>query len=151
MIKTINIIKARLTELEQVSRLFDRYRQFYQQKPDIELAKQYITKRMKTESSVIFLALDEQNKALGFTQLYPSFCSIDATPIWILYDLFVDSSVRNKGIGEALMARAFEFAKETKASRIDLETAKNNKQAQQLYHKLSYQRDNEYYKYSLEL
>lgn len=151
MHETLNIVKAGLEEIEQVATLFDSYRQFYQQEADLELAKDYIEQRMKTDSSVIYLALDKNNQALGFTQLYPSFCSVDASPIWILYDLFVDKNARRKGIGKALMARALQLATETGASRIDLETAKDNKQAQALYQALAYERDNQYYKYCLEL
>lgn len=151
MDERLNIVKAGLEELEQVATLFDLYRQFYQQDANIELATNYIEQRMKTDSSVIYLARNKNNQALGFTQLYPSFCSVDATPIWILYDLFVNKNARQKGVGKALMAQALQLATETGASRIDLETAIDNKQAQALYEGLGYERDDEYYKYCLEL
>ena len=43
------------------------------------------------------------------------------------------------------------MAKKSGASRIDLETAIDNTSAQALYESLGYQRDTEFYKYSLEL
>lgn len=147
----ITIIKAGKADIEQASRLFDLYRQFYQRDPDLALAKKYISDRINTGSSVIYLALDADKNALGFTQLYSSYCSVDATPIWILYDLYVDSAARKNGAAKALMNRALSLAKETGASRIDLETAIDNTQAQALYESLGYRRDDEYYKYSLEL
>ena len=52
----INIIKAGLADIEQTAMLFDSYRQFYQQDADFNLAKTYISERIKTESSVIFIA-----------------------------------------------------------------------------------------------
>jgi len=147
----IDIIEAGHEDIEQLSTLFDQYRQFYQQPRNPELAKNYIAKRIKTETSVIFIARDSSKKALGFVQLYPSFCSVDTTPIWILYDLYVDSDVRKNGVAKALMNRAQKLAKETSASRIDLETAIDNIHAQALYESLGYERDTEYFKYSLEL
>ena len=146
-----NIIAVGKAEIAQVSQLFDQYRQFYQQQTDIKLAKNFITARMANKSSTIFMAIDNNNKALGFCQLYTRYCSIDATAIIILYDLFVDKNTRNKGIGKALMLKAKEHATAIGASRLDLETAKTNIQAQKLYQALGYQRECEYYKYSLEL
>ncbi|RLA19824.1 MAG: GNAT family N-acetyltransferase [Gammaproteobacteria bacterium] len=151
MTEIIKIIEAGVEDIDQIAPLFDCYRQFYKQPEDLELAKSYITERLKTGTAIIFLARDEHNNALGFTQLYKSYCSIDVKPIWILYDLFVVSSARKKGVGKALMDRALLLAKETGAARIDLETAYDNSNAQALYESLGYQRDDEYYKYSLEL
>ena len=69
----------------------------------------------------------------------------------MLYDLFVDSGQRNNGVGKALMNRAKAMAVESGASRIDLETAIDNISAQGLYEALGYERDTEFYKYSLAL
>jgi ribosomal protein S18 acetylase RimI-like enzyme len=88
---------------------------------------------------------------VGFTQLYATYCSVDATPIWVLYDLFVDDSARRLGAGKALMDRALEHAKQSGASRIDLETEINNVGAQRLYESLGYVRETDFYKYCLEL
>ena len=49
------------------------------------------------------------------------------------------------------MSHALKLAKQTGASRIDLESAIDNTKAQALYESLGYERDTEYYKYSLEL
>ena len=97
------------------------------------------------------LALDNKGSALGFTQLYSSYCSVAAKPIWILYDLYVDSTARKNGVAKALMNRALLLARETGACRIDLETASDNIAAQALYESLGYERDQDFYKYSLEI
>ena len=89
-------------------------------------------------------------RALGFVQLYPSFCSVEAINIQILYDLFVDSSARQGGVGEKLMNRASQFARESGAGRVDLLTAHSNKIGQHLYEKLGYKIVNEdFFAYSL--
>ncbi len=134
----MQIKTATLEHLGEVSCLFDKYRQFYECEPDISAAKKFISDRMSNDESTIFVALDDNESAVGFVQLYPSFCSVDAIKIQILYDLYVDQSQRKNGVGEALMNRASQFAKESGASRVDLLTATTNKAGQALYEKLGY-------------
>lgn len=67
----MKIIQATLAELEQTAKLFDDYRVFYDQEPDIEGALKFINERMNNNESVIYIALDENNEGLGFVQLYP--------------------------------------------------------------------------------
>lgn len=106
---------------------------------------------LTSQSSVIYIAMDAVGNAIGFTQLYPSYCSVAAEPILILYDLYVKKEARNSGVAKALMNQAQQLAKKTGASRIDLETAIDNTSAQSLYESLGYERDIEFHKYSLEL
>lgn len=147
----MDIIKADLPHLSDVARLFDLYRQFYECPPDHDLATRFIKERMENSESDIFLAINE-NSACGFVQLYPSFCSVQAIKIYILYDLYVDADNRKSGVGEKLMNRATQWAKENNAARLDLLTANTNKIGQHLYEKLGYKRVlDDFYSYSLEL
>ena len=147
----MEIVKANQTHIEQVSRLFDLYRQFYECEPDLELATRFIRERIKRQESDIFVAFSRDD-AVGFVQLYPSFCSVDAVKIYILYDLYVDASSRNSGVGENLMNRATKWAKANGAARLDLLTAHDNLVGQGLYEKLGYKKTNEdFYAYSLEV
>lgn len=148
--KSLQLIRADSDCLDEVAELFDLYRQFYDQPADLETAHKFISERMVKKESVIFLArLGRQ--AAGFVQLYASFCSVAASPMWILYDLYVTESGRGQGVAEALMNRARDLARETGASRIDLSTATDNHRAQRLYERLGYQRDQDFFVYSLEL
>ena len=148
----MNIRLALAKDADNVARLFDLYRQFYQCPPDLDLATTFITDRINNQESTIFLAEERDANAVGFVQLYPSFCSVEAIKILILYDLYVDSKQRNAGVGAMLMNRATEYAREVGASRLDLLTAKNNMTGQHLYEKLGYQKTNEgFYAYSLNL
>jgi ribosomal protein S18 acetylase RimI-like enzyme len=131
--------------------LFDLYRQFYGKKPDAALARRFTGDNLKKDRSVLFLAMDSAGKPLGFTQLYPGWCSVSASPTWVLYDLYVDATVRQRGVGRALMQAAEKMARKSRASRIDLETAIDNYTAQALYESLGYERERDFYKYSLEL
>jgi ribosomal protein S18 acetylase RimI-like enzyme len=145
------IVRASLEHVKPVAELFDLYRQFYQQPSDPTLAETFIRERIENGESAVFLAL-ENGSAAGFVQLYPSFCSVEAVRIQILYDLFVTQEFRRGGIAEALMNRATEFARESGAKRIDLLTGVENFAGQALYEKLGYRRvPPEFYPYSLEV
>ncbi|RLB99720.1 MAG: GNAT family N-acetyltransferase [Deltaproteobacteria bacterium] len=147
----MKIIKATKEHAPGVAILFDLYRQFYECESDIELAEAFISDRIQKGESAIFLA-DDNGILKGFVQMYPSFCSVDAIKIFILYDLYVDASDRNSGIGALLMNRASGYAREEGASRIDLMTAFDNKPGQHLYEKLGYKRESEdFYSYSLQV
>lgn len=144
----VRVRQAMLTDAELIVPLFDAYRQFYRQAANLPLALAFIRERLSLMESVIFLAQDAQEQALGFTQLYPSFSSVSARRIWVLNDLFVLPSVRGQGIARALLNAAKAHAIATGAKRLALSTAHNNP-AQKLYESLGYQRDNEFYHYSL--
>ncbi len=147
----MNIETAVETHIAEVSRLFDLYRQFYECDPDLQLATDYISARIRNAESKIFVAMDGAT-AVGFVQLYPSFCSVDAVKIQILYDLYVDASGRKQGVGESLMNRASEFARKSGASRVDLLTAHSNRIGIHLYEKLGYLVANQdFHAYSLDL
>ncbi|MCZ6619585.1 MAG: GNAT family N-acetyltransferase [Gammaproteobacteria bacterium] len=145
----MNIKRATLADLQEVSRLFDLYRQFYEQPADLDKARDYIEARLTNDESIVYLATDDEGRGLGFTQLYATFCSVAAAPIWILYDLYVDAGVRKGGVGTALMNRAKQLAEESGAVRIQLETAVDNTTAQSVYEALGYERDTAFYNYSL--
>ncbi len=149
--KTLRIIRAGEAELTRVSPLFDLYRQFYQQPADPGLARKFLRNNIRKAQSVIFLASDQSGQDLGFTQLYPGWCSVAGAPFWILYDLYVSREARQRGVARALMNEALKLARKTRACRIDLETAVDNYDAQALYESLGYERDTEFFKYSLEL
>ncbi len=68
----MEITQANINHLDAVAILFDQYRQFYEQPPALDACKAYLQKRMTNEESVIFIAVDNMGKVLGFTQLYPS-------------------------------------------------------------------------------
>ncbi len=144
------IQKASLHDLDLIAPLFDAYRSFYQQPSDLDLAKAFLFERLQGQESVIFFAINEQGAGLGFVQLYPSFSSVSAKRLWILNDLFVAASARRQGVARQLMQRARDYAIETGAKGLFLETAHDNFQGQSLYESLRYQKNSEFY-YFLDL
>lgn len=133
-IKRINI-----DESDLVVPLFDLYRQFYKQEPDIALAEKFIRERLGKNESVIFVAM-ENHVPVGFTQLYPKYSSVRASRNWILNDLYVRQGHRKSGVGRALIETAMQFAKSEGATFVQLETAVDNYTAQSLYETIGFKK-----------
>lgn len=143
------IVRGEHQHLKLLAHLFDAYRVFYGQSSDETAAYDYLKERLSNLESVIFLALSSLGEGLGFTQLYPSFGSVNLCRTWILYDLFVIPEARRMGVGRALMEHAHQFAADTGAGTVKLSTEKNNYQAQALYESLGYVRVEDFYRYEL--
>jgi len=144
---SVVIRDAQEGDLEALGALFDQYRQFYELPPDILGASAYITERYSTGTSVLLIAA-EHGKLLGFVQMYPTWCSLLAAPIYVLYDLFVAEDGRRRGVGRELMLASARRAKDDGKRRLDLSTAKSNARAQGLYESLGWERDNDYFTYT---
>lgn len=71
----VRVTRAGVGHATAVAPLFDSYRQFYGQRPDLPGATAFMTERLSRGESVVFLALDSE-AALGFVQMYPSFSSV---------------------------------------------------------------------------
>ena len=145
---SVKISNATKTDVAAIAQLFDAYRQFYQYPPDLALANRYIAERIEKADSLILLAQDASAQALGFCQLYPTFCSLEAKPIYALYDLYVAPAARGAGIGNLLLLAAEQSAREHGMCRLDLTTAKTNLPAQAAYEALGWVRDEVYFSYS---
>lgn len=137
-----------VNEVVKVAPLFKQYHEFYNVDSKIENIVQYLTERIEKEESIIFYVENDQGEFLGFTQLYPLFCSLEMKRIWLLYDLFTIPEARNLGVGTALLNKADELAKKENSAFIMLSTAKDNFTAQKLYEKNGYIRDDAFFVYN---
>jgi ribosomal protein S18 acetylase RimI-like enzyme len=147
----MHIRQAAPADLDQLAALFDAYRVFYAQPSDLASARAFLAERLARADSVVFLAFDDAQSVLGFTQLYPSFTSIRMKPIFILNDLYVAPEGRCKGVAKALLAAAAEHARGIGAARLTLSTAVTNHSAQSLYAANGWIRDEAFYSYNLAL
>ena len=150
MTSALAVRRAVPADLDALAPLFDAYRRFYEQPGDIALASAYLHDRLERGESVVLVA-EADGQLLGFCQLYPTWCSVAAARIFVLYDLFVDDGVRRSGVGRQLMLAAQAFGREAGAVRLDLSTARTNARAQALYESLGWQRDDVYLTYNLSL
>ena len=146
----LELKRATIADLKSVSHLFNLYRIFYEQTSTIEDCEKFISERLTKNDSVIFV-VEFENKLVGFTQLYPTFSSVSMKSIWILNDLYVDETARNLGVAQKLLDAVKNFALQTGAKSIQLETAETNKVAKKLYEKNGYKLDNSYLSYSINL
>ena len=148
---TDTVRRATLDDLDRLVPLFDGYRQFYDKPSDMVVARQFLADRMSRDESVVLVAEDGDGTVIGFVQLFPTFSSIVAAPIYLLSDLFVVPAARRRGVGTLLLKAATETARAAGAVRVELLTAITNVYAQRLYETLGWKRDNEFYVYGLSL
>lgn len=148
---SVTVRHATIEDLDQVVGLFDAYRQFYGQPSDLALARSFLTERFERQESVVLVAIDSSSRAVGFTQLYRSFSSVQAARIFILNDLFVAPEARREGVAVILLSEAAEVARALGAVRLTLSTALTNDKAQRLYESQGWKRDDAFCHYGLEL
>lgn len=117
---------ATLHDLDPLVPLFDAYRQFYGQQSDLVIARQFLSDRLSRNESVVLIAEDQAGGAIGIVQLYPTFSSILAAPVYVLSDLFVMPEARRRGAGTLLLRSAAETARTAGAVRLELATAITN-------------------------
>ena len=131
----VKTLPAGLEHLDVLTGLFDAYRQFYGQEPDLPGARRFLEARLRGREWVVMLAVLDAapGTGVGFVQLFPSFSSVSMEPIWILNDLFVAPQGRRAGVARSLLEAVCELARSTGAARLRLSTAKDNEAAKALY------------------
>ncbi|HCR0512074.1 TPA: GNAT family N-acetyltransferase [Klebsiella aerogenes] len=143
----MKIYQAQPQDIDKILPLFIAYRDFYNVESNKEEAFNYLLNRVKLGESVIYF-IEDNNEVVGFTQLYPLFCSLEMKRIWLLYDLFVKKEYRKNGIAKILIQRAEQLATESNSAFIMLSTGIDNVKAQSLYEKNGFIRDNDFYVYN---
>lgn len=146
---SISVRQATIHDLEPLALLFDGYRQFYGQAPDVARARAFLRERFQHHESVVLLAVDAEGEGAGFVQLYPLFSSVRAARTYLLNDLFVAPAARRKGVAVALMREAEAYAKAVGAVGMSLTTAHTNEAAQRLYESLGWVRDTTFREYAI--
>ena len=134
---------VRLAELDDVDALvplFDAYLQFYDQPCDLTRARNWLRARIGANESVVLLA-ERDGRAVGFTQLYPMYSSVQTARIWVLNDLYVVPGERRLGAAKAILKAAIDYARDDGASRLQLETGRRNLAARALYQAAGWQED----------
>lgn len=142
--------RATLADLDTLAPLFDAYRRYYEQPADLARARGFLAARLQRDESAVLLA-ELDGVAAGFTQLYPSFSSVRAARVWVLNDLYVEASARRRGVAQALLQAAVNFARDDGAIRLVLETRPDNHAAQALYVAQGWQHYDDTWRYQLPL
>jgi GNAT superfamily N-acetyltransferase len=139
----VTIRRATNADISQVANLFDAYRVFYGKTSDVRSAHAFISERMHSTESVIFVA-DDHGTLAGFTQLYPLFSSVRMKKLWLLNDLFVDPKFRGKGLSIQLLDAAKQLCRDSGACGMYLETAKSNDIGNTLYPRAGFKLNDEH-------
>ncbi len=148
----MRIVQATLEHLDLLTPLFIKYREFYGELPFPESSRKFLEKRLKHKESVIYLALaDDEDKLLGYCQLYPSFSSLSLKRVWILNDIYVAKDARRMLVADHLLQKAKQMAKETNAVRMRVATSVNNEVAQKTYESIGFHVDEKFKSYILEI
>ena len=137
------LIQANLNHLDDLAVLFDAYRVFYKKETDLDAAKKFLRERLANDQSVIFMVYND-SRAVGFTQLYPVFSSVNMAAVWLLNDLFVDPVYRGKKIGKQLLEAAQNHCRATQAKRVSIETKQTNVEGNKLYPIIGFEKDPEH-------
>lgn len=143
----MKILTAEPQNVDKILPLYMGYLDFYHVEKDESQAREYLTERLTLGQSRIFY-LEEDGQAMGFTQLYPLFYSLEMKRIWLVYDLYVAPQARQKGVAQRLLNRAEQLARETDSAFMMLSTATDNVNAQALYEKNQFVRDNDFFVYN---
>ena len=137
------LIQANLNHLDDLAVLFDAYRVFYKKETDLDAAKKFLRERLANDQSVIFMVYND-SRAVGFTQLYPVFSSVNMAAVWLLNDLFVDPVYRGKKIGKQLLEAAQNHCTASGAKGVSLETEQTNVVGNKLYPIMGFEKDTEH-------
>jgi len=140
----VTVRQAVLADLDALAALFDAYRRFQGRPGDLSAARDFLRSRFDHGESIVFIAHLGSAPA-GFAQLYPSFSSVALRRVYVLNDLFVDGSARRRHVASRLLDAVEAYAWSFGASRITLNVARGNTDAQSLYDARGWTRDNEYF------
>lgn len=149
------IRKINNDEYGLVADMFNKYRVFYKQTSDIELATEYLKERLSNNEAQVFVAYENETfELLGFILLYAKFSSVSAIKNWHIGDLYVEPNQRKLGIGQKLLKTTIKFANAQEAKFVSLNTAKDNFIAQKIYEDFGFKKQDYlpeylYYKFDL--
>lgn len=141
----MRIVQATLEHLDQLTPLFIKYRELFGQVAYPESSRKFLSTRISRKESVIYLAMpDDEERILGFCQLYPSYSSLSLKRVWILNDIYVCEDARRQLVADHLIQAAKKMAKETQAIRMRVSSSINNDVAHKLYESLGFVEDHEF-------
>ena len=101
--KSMQVVHCDEAQLDVIAELFNDYRIFYQLPSDVPACRAFIQQNLQQKRSVIFLLLDQEGRAVGFSQLYPAISSLGMSPYHYLSDLYVAKSERQHGYARHLI------------------------------------------------
>ena len=131
MTLTIRAIEEK--DKSQWLKLWAGYLEFYKSTISPEQTELTWKRLINNELKMFGFVAENEDGVIGFTHCLFRPSTWTETDYCYLEDLFVDSNIRVKGVGRALMEKVVEFAKEKKSKRVYWTTQEFNKTARILY------------------
>lgn len=117
----MRIFKAEQWNIAVLLPLFEEYRVAHGMSENPDRTLTFLTNRIRFSESIFFIAVDENDRAVGFIQLYPRLSSLQLQRYWQLTDMFVREEKYQNEIYKALIAKAKEFVAFTQSTRLTVE------------------------------
>ena len=131
MTLTIRAIEEK--DKSQWLKLWAGYLEFYKSTISPEQTELTWKRLINNELKMFGFVAENEDGVIGFTHCLFRPSTWTETDYCYLEDLFVDPTIRGKGVGRALMKKVFDLAKEKKSKRIYWTTQEFNKTARVLY------------------
>ncbi len=131
MTLTIRAIEEK--DKDQWLKLWAGYLEFYKSTISSEQTELTWKRLINNELKIFGFVAESEEGVIGFTHCLFRPSTWTETDYCYLEDLFVDPSIRGKGVGRALMNKVIELAKEKKSKRVYWTTQEFNKTARVLY------------------
>jgi GNAT superfamily N-acetyltransferase len=129
----LNIRELKETDKDRWLELWAGYLEFYKSNLSPEQTDFTWKRLINNEQKMHGFVAENENGVIGFTHCLFRPSTWTETDYCYLEDLFVDPSIRGKGVGRALMNRVVELAKEKNSKRVYWTTQEFNKTARVLY------------------
>ena len=108
--------------------------------PPSEQVKRDLVPGLRAHPACHVLLAYRDGQPLGFAICFLGFSTFLARPLLNIHDIFVDLSVRGRGIGAMLLERIEAKARDLNCCRITLEVREDNRVARGLYRKVGFDR-----------
>ena len=131
MTLTIRAIEEK--DKDQWLKLWAGYLEFYKSTISSKQTELTWKRLINNELKMFGFVAESEEGVIGFTHCLFRPSTWTETDYCYLEDLFVDPSIRGKGVGRALMSKVVELAKEKNSKRVYWTTQEFNKTARVLY------------------
>ena len=133
----INIRELKESDKDRWLELWAGYLDFYKSTLSNEQTEFTFKRLINHDQKMYGFVAENENGVIGFTHCLFRPSTWTETDYCYLEDLFVDSNIRGKGVGRALINRVVELAKEKNSKRVYWTTQEFNKTARVLYYSIT--------------
>jgi len=139
----ISIIDANLAEPAHAAALLELFEHYLRDPMEgglamsAQLGRELVPRLRAHPAGCVFLAY-HRGDPVGFAICFVGFSTFNARPLINIHDLGVNSAMRGKGVGAAMLERIERKARELGCCRITLEVRADNHPARGLYRKFGF-------------